>query len=148
MPREKESHKVEFHVAAVCFDLDSEDAPRCLIGKRTKDRALFPDLWECGGGQLQAGETLSQALVRQMREEFGIDVEVLFPLGEYFIETPEGGIAGMKFVCSADSTQSITLDPQELVEYAWVTEDDLDEYDLIPGVKNDIEESLSVLAEC
>lgn len=148
MPRETETHKIEVHVAGFCFDLEHEDGPRCLIAKRTPNRALYPNLWECGGGQVKAGESFPEALTRQIAEEFGLEAEVLFPFGDYFIETPEGGIPGMKFVAAVDGEAPITLAPQEHTEFAWVREADLDKYDFIEGVADEIAESFRVLAEC
>jgi len=148
MARENGIHKIEVHVAGLCFDLEHEDGPRCLIAKRTASRALSPNLWECGGGQLKAGESFPEALERQIREEFGVEIDVLFPYGDYFIPTEQGGIPGMKFVASVDATQRVTLDPQEHTEYAWVGEDDLDRYDFIEGIADEIAESFNILAEC
>jgi len=148
MARENGVHKIEVHVAGLCFDLEPEDGPRCLIAKRAADRKLYPDLWECGGGQMRTGETFPHALERQMREEFGIEVEVLFAFGDYFIPTENGGIPGMKFVCLADSQQEVTLDPQEHTDYAWVALDSLADYAFIPGVADEIAESFNILAEC
>ena len=148
MARENGVHKIEVHVAGLCFDLENEDGPRCLIARRTKTRTLYPDLWECGGGQMHQGETFAQALGRQLFQEFGLEAEVLFPFGDYFIPTDTGGIPGMKYVCSVDPQQDIVLDPEEFTEYAWVGEEDLDAYEFIEGVRDDIAESFKILAEC
>lgn len=148
MARENGIHKIEVHVAALCFDLEQEDGPRCLIAKRAGTRKLYPNLWECGGGQVKAGESFPQALARQMREEFGLEVEVLFPFGDYFISTETGGIPGMKFVCSVEGEQEVILDSEEHTEYAWVGEDSLEDYEMVPGLQDDIAESFNILAEC
>ena len=148
MARENGIHKIEVHVAGICIDLEHEDGPRCLIAKRSPTRSLYPNLWECGGGQMQEGESFPDALERQIHEEFGLDADVLFPFGDYFIPSDGGGIAGMKFVASVDAQQDIVLDPQEHTEYAWVREADLDRYDFIEGIAEDIAESFKILAEC
>lgn len=148
MARENGIHKIEVHVAGLCFDIEHEDGPCCLIAKRTATRKLYPNLWECGGGQMKAGETFPQALTRQIFEEYGLEAEVLFPFGDYFIATESGGIPGMKYVCGVDSADPITLDPEEHTEFAWVREEDLAKYDFIPGVQDDIAESFKILAEC
>ncbi|MGE4351391.1 MAG: NUDIX domain-containing protein [Bdellovibrionales bacterium] len=148
MSRENGIHKIEVHVAGFCFDLEREDGPRCLIAKRNPDRKICPGVWECGGGQMKAGESFSEALARQIYEEFGLEIAILFPFGEYFISTETGGIPGMKFVCSVEGEREVTLDKQEHSEYVWVSEADLDKYEFIPGVGDEIAESFKILAEC
>ncbi len=52
-----------------------EREDRILIAKRKKgDR--FEGLWEFPGGKLDPGETPEEGLKREMREEFGVDVQV------------------------------------------------------------------------
>lgn len=54
-------------------------AGRILIDRR-KPQGLLGGLWEFPGGKVQPGETLDQALIREIREEVGISVRVLEPL--------------------------------------------------------------------
>ena len=55
-------------VAAALVDPDG----RVLIAKRPPGRAMA-GLWEFPGGKVQAGETPEAALIRELREEIGID---------------------------------------------------------------------------
>ncbi|MGB2988130.1 MAG: A/G-specific adenine glycosylase, partial [Phycisphaerae bacterium] len=48
---------------------------RYLLGKRPPE-GLLGGLWEFPGGKIENGETHQQALVREMRDEFGLDVDV------------------------------------------------------------------------
>lgn len=52
---------------------------RVLIDRRLPE-AMLGGLWEFPGGKVQPGETPPAALAREVREELGIEIEVLEPL--------------------------------------------------------------------
>jgi len=55
-----------------------EDAKgRVLITRRALDKHWAPGAWEVPGGGAGAGETSAQAVVREVREEVGLDVSGL-----------------------------------------------------------------------
>ena len=57
-------------VAVALVDADG----RILVQQRPPDRAMA-GLWEFPGGKVEPGETPEAALIRELREELGIDVE-------------------------------------------------------------------------
>ena len=57
-------------VAAALIDGDG----RVLVQQRRPDRSMA-GLWEFPGGKLEQGETPEAALIRELREELGIDTE-------------------------------------------------------------------------
>lgn len=46
---------------------------RVLLGHRCADRASFPDVWDLPGGHVEPGEHAADALVRELREELGVE---------------------------------------------------------------------------
>jgi 8-oxo-dGTP diphosphatase len=44
-----------------------------LLGLRSPQRRLYPNLWDVLGGRVEPGETLTQALRRELSEELGIE---------------------------------------------------------------------------
>jgi 8-oxo-dGTP diphosphatase len=43
-----------------------------LLARRNAHRSTYPGLWSFSGGHVEPGETLIEALVREVREEVGI----------------------------------------------------------------------------
>ena len=57
-------------VACALVDVDG----RVLIAQRPEGKAMA-GLWEFPGGKVDDGETLEEALIRELREELGIDTK-------------------------------------------------------------------------
>jgi 8-oxo-dGTP diphosphatase len=55
---------------------------KILLGKRSAERALYPDVWDLFGGHVEPGEDLQQTLRRELDEELGMT-----PSEWTFIET-------------------------------------------------------------
>lgn len=62
---------------------------RLLLGRRAPHRRAYPDCWDVIGGHLEPGETLAQALVREVREEIGLTPTRFRPAGELAEPYPE-----------------------------------------------------------
>ncbi|WP_307814854.1 NUDIX hydrolase [Streptomyces sp. DSM 110735] len=55
------------------------DGGRVLLCHRSPRRRWYPDVWDLPGGHVEPGELPGVALVRELREELGIEVAV--PVG-------------------------------------------------------------------
>jgi 8-oxo-dGTP diphosphatase len=77
MPSPKRSIHV---VAGVITDARG----RILLNRRTENSDMA-GLWEFPGGKREPGETSEQALVRELREELGIEADI----GEWIMEVPQ-----------------------------------------------------------
>lgn len=143
MTREDKQHKIEVHVAGVCFRETKTDI-EVLIVRRKENRKLFPGKWECGGGQVYAGENFEEAVKRQMTEELGVIVDRVLVFGTYEILTPDlpqKKIPGIKFVCFGNqyvNGQGPQIDEKEHDEWKWQSINDLTDIDFIFNINKDI----------
>jgi 8-oxo-dGTP diphosphatase len=64
------------HVAVAVISRDSETGREILISRRSPD-AHQGGLWEFPGGKVESGETVTQALSREINEELGLEVSTL-----------------------------------------------------------------------
>jgi 8-oxo-dGTP diphosphatase len=48
---------------------------RVLLEKRPEDARVYPGLWDTPGGHVEVGELPETALLREMKEELGIEAE-------------------------------------------------------------------------
>ena len=60
-------------IKVVCGLLRNED--RVLIGKRLDNNPNWGGYWEFPGGKVDDGETEYEALIREFREELGIEIQ-------------------------------------------------------------------------
>lgn len=121
-------------VAVSAFVQDDEG--HILLIRRTDN-----DLYAIPGGGLELGETLTQAVQREVLEETGIDVEVTGLLGvfsnpEHLIEFTNGEVRQEFSVCfSAKPTGGRLRTSNESKEALWAASADLHKYDIHPSIR-------------
>lgn len=69
-----------------------DDAGRIYVQRRSLSRALFPGCWDLVGGHAEAGESVEEALAREVLEETGWRLARLGPVVE-IVDWQAGGAA-------------------------------------------------------
>lgn len=97
---------------------------KMLIAQRPMEKMLG-GLWEFPGGKREAGEALPDCLMREIREELGIEIAV----GSQ-ITTVQHAYTHFRITLYAFDCTHISGEPQALgcAAFAWVTLDELDRY--------------------
>ena len=76
--------------------------------------------WEYPGGMVEPGETFQDALLREIKEEAGIDVEITGFIG--LCKNVEKDVVNIDFACKAIGGHLSTSD--ESTEVLWVSKED------------------------
>jgi 8-oxo-dGTP diphosphatase len=106
---------------------------RVLLAQRPEGKHLA-GLWEFPGGKVQAGETPEAALIRELAEELGIDVQAscLAPFTFASHAYPEFHLLMPLYVCRKWSGIVVAREGQRL---AWVRPPRLADYPMPPADK-------------
>ena len=57
-----------------------------------RDTVPFKGYWALPGGRAEPGETVEQTIIREVKEETGLDVTVVRKIGEYHEQGVQGGV--------------------------------------------------------
>ena len=91
---------------------------RLLMGLRAGHKRNFPNTWDLIGGHLEHGETPLQALVREVDEELGVQVEAADAIQTFpFVDEGETGIFHLFRITRWSGAPSITND--EHTQLGW-----------------------------
>jgi ADP-ribose pyrophosphatase YjhB (NUDIX family) len=121
-------------VAVSAFVLD--DADQLLMIRRTDN-----DLYAIPGGGLEPGETVTQAAVREVQEETGIDIEITGLIGiysnpEHVIEYDDGEVRQEFSICfRARPIGGSLRTSSESKEAAWIDQPMLAELTIHPSIR-------------
>jgi mutator protein MutT len=90
---------------------------RVLLCHRSADRNWYPDVWDFPGGHIEAGEAPHRALVRELREELGIDAEA--PPEAAFERLVTGEVDCTLWIITTWVGTPSLVSPDEHDELAW-----------------------------
>jgi mutator protein MutT len=96
-----------------------------LLITRRHAEAHLGGLWEFPGGKREANETFEKCLVRELREELGIEVEVDELIESLTHTYPEKTVHLKFFRCRWKRNEPQALD---CLDFKWVSADELSEY--------------------
>jgi 8-oxo-dGTP pyrophosphatase MutT (NUDIX family) len=109
-----------------------DDDGRLFFQRRSPHRRLFPNCWDIVGGHVEPGETVEEALHREVAEETGWRVSVVLGLvGDYAYRGNDGvDRVESDFLVRVDGDLSRPrLEAGKHTEYRWLAETDLDVLD-------------------
>lgn len=129
-----------WHKAVALFIINSNG--QVLLQKRSNKKKLWPNMWDItGGGHVLAGEFGFQAIIREMKEELGIELEKndMTFIGSSVSTNIKGDVVNNHFnefyIVNKDvDEKQLKLDPEEVSEVKWMEQDEI-----IKRVKNNFD---------
>jgi 8-oxo-dGTP diphosphatase len=104
---------------------------RLLLAQRPADKHLGLK-WEFAGGKLETGESPEAALVREINEELGCDIEIREALARFTHDYGTVLIEMLPFLCALTPTSNAPH-PHEHIALKWVALTEIDDIDLAPA---------------
>ena len=115
-------------VGAIIF----RDDGKIFLAKRGRGARNERGKWEFPGGSVEFGETLSQALIREIQEEFGfsIQVERLLDVVDHILPDEQQHWVSPTFLCRYGSGTPAILEPHKCDAIEWFPPSSLPESEL------------------
>jgi 8-oxo-dGTP diphosphatase len=124
-------------VGVVIFDTDG----RVVLAKRGSLARNEKNRWEFPGGSVEFGETLVHALVREIAEEYGFEIEVqeLLDVVDHFIPDEGQHWVSPTFICRVKSGTPHIREPHKCEGIGWFSIDEIPEAKLTIASRKSLE---------
>lgn len=113
---------VNVFVSAILHDGNG----KVMMAKRGGQARDRHGQWEFGGGSLEAGETLEEALVRETKEELGVHLTDVNQLYTHDFVRESGTWIGVFYLCQVDPSKVSICEPV-YDELGWFSPEELPE---------------------
>lgn len=104
---------------------------KILLLQRSSAERTFPNMWELPSGRREVSEKTEDALMREVREETGLDISVILPFSvfDYQIERPEEirDTVQINFLTEVRRNPTVSIS-KEHQNFAWVDKKDAASY--------------------
>lgn len=135
------------------------DEGKYLITKRDPSHHTFPGKWEVPGGGVEVKDyidtqkttdnawykVLERSLRREIKEETNLEIDTIEYLTDIVFIRPDGIPTLVLSYFAHTPGGEVVLEEGGATEYAWITAEEAKEYDLIAGVRGEIEEADKII---
>jgi 8-oxo-dGTP diphosphatase len=111
---------------------------KILILKRSKEEDCFKEMWDIPGGGINFGEMPEEALKREVKEETGLEIEVIKPvrIWSFFKNNGRTQVVGVTLLCKYKGGE-VKLS-REHTKFRWISPEEIEKYNVHEGIKKDI----------
>jgi len=153
--KDRELHRIT--VTAIIYNDDG----KFLITKRSPDKKVHPDKWTVPGGGMEVDDYINTeetagdngwrnpidiTLKREVKEEVNLEIEDSELLCSISFIRPDGIPVLVLSHFAKYKRGEVELD-EDAVEYAWISVDEIDNYDLIKAITEEIKQVDKILKE-
>ncbi|MSR92271.1 NUDIX hydrolase [Inconstantimicrobium porci] len=141
-PRRASFVNSEVHCVAMCINDDN----KILMLKRSPQRNLFPNKWECGCAKINSNESWATCLRKEYKNNLNLDIQVEenpIPIATYTFKKSGIVVPGIIFKAQIKETESnnISFDKNKYCDCRFMNEDEVDqltEEDVVENLKENI----------
>jgi len=122
---------------------------KILILQRHENEEIYPGMWELPSGKRELLEPWDDSLMREIKEETGIDVEIIMPFSvfDYQIEKEKEihDSTQINFLVKPIKGAEVKLS-NEHQNHAWISKEEIDKYNLTKATKIVIKKAFDIAA--
>ena len=115
-----------------------------MIIKRHRNETAYPGKWAFPGGKVERGQTVMEALKREVLEEVGLEIgDQREFLGDYtFVRPDNHNVIGLCFLVRAGS-EDVKIS-KDFEDFKWVTPEEFSSYDHIEGMREEVRKAFRI----
>ncbi len=113
-----------------------------LATRRSALNDYMPLKWDVPGGTVEAGETVEEALRREVQEETGLEIKIGSLIHVFTISNPARPTIQIVFECKYVSGE-VKLDPEEHDQFEWLSIEEMKKIDAIAFLDDYLNSDLS-----
>ena len=121
----------------VAFKAIIKKDDKILVLKRSSKEDVFEQLWDIPGGRMVFGEMPIDALIREIKEETGLDVKISSPFTVWsFFASDDLQVIGITML--AEYVAGAVKLSEEHTEYRWINPEEFAQLDAHKNLKKEI----------
>jgi len=105
-----------------------DDEHKVFMAKRSDKKKFLPGVYELPGGHIDFGEEVPTGLMREIKEEFGMNIELGDPFAVFTYRNEIKGshsIEVIYFATFTDPIENIAMNPDDHSSFGWFSEAEL-----------------------
>src|SRR5690606_30717184 len=105
---------------------------KIFVAQRGPEARNEQGKWEFPGGMVEFGSTLEETLKREIREEFGFEIEIveLLHVVDHFLDSGRGHWVSPTYLARYTSGEPKINEPTKCTQIGWYSLDEIEEFEL------------------